>query len=83
METIRIGVFFTNHKQWKLLPNISEFLTENKLIPNLGDRITAINTDHNVMEITADSLENCVTVKEKIFHYNNYHIALVCEYVPF
>lgn len=81
---IKIGVFYsTNKSAWKLLPNISEFLTDTKLVPNRGDRITVIDDDCQLMNNTSPDFANCLTVNEKVFNYNEYDVALVCDYEPF
>ena len=81
---IKIGVFYsTNKSAWKLLPNISEFLTNTKLLPNRGDRITVVDDDYQVMDNTRSDFSNCITVNEKVFNYNEYDVALVCSYEPF
>jgi hypothetical protein len=81
---VNIGVFYSkNNSPWQKLPDISAFLSEKQLVPNVGDRVTAIGDDHKVMGITADDFANCVTVKEKVFHHSGHDIALVCDYIPF
>jgi len=81
---VSIGVFYSKNKSpWQKLPDISAFLSEKQLIPNVGDRVTAIGDDHRVMGIPPDDFANCLTVKEKVFRYSSYDIALVCDYVPF
>lgn len=83
MGHLKIGVFFSHENStWKLLPEISEYLTEKQIIPLLGDRITSLGNDYKVMKL--DSLnvfENVVTVQNRVLHYSEYDIAIICDYV--
>lgn len=84
MKDIKVGVFYSkNHSSWKLLPEVSSFLSEKGLVPNVGDRITAFGGDHKVMDISEADFANCVTVNEKVFKYKQYDVALICDYKPF
>ena len=84
MKKVNIGVFYKKSKlEWVLLKDISTFLTDKQLIPNQGDRVTAIGNDHEVMGISSDDPANCLSTCEKIFHYTSYDVAVICEYKAF
>jgi len=83
--SLKIEAYYTEEglSNWKLLPKTSEYLTENQLIPNVGDGLTLSGNDGiDILKLEKADFKHIMTVKRKWYNYASCDVAILLHYVP-